>query len=202
MDTALATASLGHGGAPPALHQGAQVGVVLVGIRPTRSVAVRVAGTTVRACTTHKLDRHGLGYGGEQGKGERPLALKDAFWGAQVGRGAAVGARVTGGSGGSSLVAAATVVCLLDGLNLVPLQFQQSLQVLLQLIHGPGPGHALALRVEEHCQLPQAPGVERRRQEIRVAFIELALAAGWGGGGGGGVGALKFSGVNDLGSQI
>lgn len=168
-----------------------------------------VAGTAVRASATHLLDGHGVGDGGEQGKGESPLALEDAFGGAQVGRGCAVGARATGGAGGTSpaTVAAGTnaavaVRLVLNRLDLEPFQFQQTLQVLFQLIHGSGSRHIFALRVEKHSQLPQAPSVEGRWQEVGVALTELALLLLLPLALRDPAGPLELCGVDDLCSQV
>ena len=90
----------------------------------------------------------------------------------------------------------------LQRLDLEPLQLQEPLQVLLQGAHGLGPGGAAALRVEEDRQLPQAPGVEGRRQELGVAVagsVAAVLRRGsarprevWG----------EVVGVDDLGAEV
>lgn len=167
---------------------------------------MRVAGTAVRASATHLLDRHGVGDGGEQGKGESPLTLENAFRSAQVGRGCAVGARATGEAGSTSPATSTngtiSVCLILDCLDLAPLQFQQALQVLLKLIHGSGSGHIFALCVEKHSQLPQAPSVEGRWQEVRVALTELALLLPLALSLGDTAGPLELYRVDDLCSQV
>lgn len=214
--TALATAPLWHTRGPPAaLHHRTQTGALLVAVRRHRrvtgAVAVRVADVAVWARAAHLLHRQaGGGDGGEQGEGERPLALEDAFGGAQFGRGAAVGARKTTacmstpddvtGTAASTVAVGSTINdtrLIPDGLDLVPLQLEQPLKVSLQVVRGLGPGYAFALCVEEDGQLLQAPAIEGRGQEVWVAAARLALAAEGGGGGGTGT-PLELSRINHL----
>lgn len=189
---ALAAAALGRdAGLCPALQEGAEPRVALVSVRAAGPVAERVADAAVRAEATRELHGGGVPQRGEEGEGKGTLALPQAFGGAQVGGGSGVRPGAAGGHGGHGLA-----VLLLDRLDLQPLQLQQPLQVLLQLAHGPGPGGAPALGVEEQGQLPEAPGVEGRGQEVRVAVAAVAQPARAREGRG------EVGGVDDLGPQV
>lgn len=90
--------------------------------------------------------------------------------------------RVSDGGGGEALRSGAgaelTGALCLHRLDLKPLQLQKPLQVLFQGPHRLRPGSASAFSVKKEGQLPQAPAVERRGQEVRIHVARFpALAA-------------------------
>ncbi|TNN79683.1 hypothetical protein EYF80_010057 [Liparis tanakae] len=118
------------------------------------------------------------GQGGEEGEGEGPLTLEDALRGAEAGRGGGGGQFVAAGYG---VRRRRRPALLLDGLNLAPLQLKHFFQVSLQRAHGLGPRGPTALCVVEDRQLTEAPGVERRREEVWEVQTTVGVSSGSGG---------------------
>jgi len=116
------------------------------------------------------------GQGGEEGEGEGTLALQDALGAAEAHGQAGGGGRKRAATPGRWRLAGSAAFPLPLPLLLLlprrrlhapPLQLQQPLQDALQGVGGAWPQSPPALCVVEGGQLSQAPGVERRGEEVR-----------------------------------
>lgn len=125
------------------------------------------------------------------------MALTKAFGGAKACRGCGV----RPGSLTSCLGegCGVTPALGLNGLYLVPFQLQKALQILLQLPDRFRSGGTFALRVEEDGQLPQAPRIERRWQEVWVAVAIIIVVLQHSGSGYVG---MEVQGVDHLCSEV
>lgn len=169
-----AAPQLGVGRRSSVLKQRTKTGVSLVCVHRATPIAQRVADVAVRADGAGELRGRRAACGGDEGQRKCPLTLSKAFGGTEARRrgGVRPGAvcRCTRSVPSCKDYGYAVPSALsLNALNLVPFQLQEAFQILLHLPYRFRPRSPFAFCVEEDGELLQAPGVERRWQEVRVA---------------------------------